>query len=215
MLARGYPKVRLRAAALLASALLGALAGPAAAEAEGALGPAVRFSRASDIVGEPVFVRPAAPSLKASGASPKASSRQGGTGYSGIAWPVRSPLDRAALTSGFGSRWHPVTGGYRSHLGIDLAAPAGTPVYAPSAGVVRFAQWYGGYGLFVVVDHGQGLLTRYGHLSQVNVVIGQQVAVGDLLALVGSTGLSTGPHLHYEVWLQGRPVDPLQFLPRP
>lgn len=215
MQAHGFPLARFRGVALLASALLGALAEPAVAEAAGNLDPAVKFARASDIVGEPVVVRPTAPNLKTSGTNPKASARQGSMGPSGIAWPVRSPLDRAALTSGFGSRWHPVIGGYRSHLGIDLAAPVGTPVFAPSAGVVRFAQWYGGYGLFVVVDHGQGLLTRYGHLSQVNVVVGQQVDVGDLLALVGSTGLSTGPHLHYEVWLKGRPVDPLQFTPGP
>lgn len=113
------------------------------------------------------------------------------------------------MTSGFGYRVHPVLGGIRIHSGIDLAAPTGTSVIASSAGTVCRAGWASGYGLLVVIDHGGGVQTRYGHLSGLAVAIGQHVRAGDVLGYVGSTGRSTGPHLHYEVRRNGAAVDPL------
>lgn len=114
-----------------------------------------------------------------------------------------------ALTSRFGMRSHPVLGGRRMHSGVDLAAPNGSPVSAPAAGVVTFANWGGGYGLLVAVDHGNGVQTRFAHLSRLMVSAGQRVTRGQLLGLVGSTGRSTGAHLHYELRHNGRAVDPL------
>lgn len=124
-------------------------------------------------------------------------------------WPSRLPLSSAALTSRFGARVHPILGTWRQHSGVDLAAATGTPVTAPSPGVVVAAQWWGGYGLFVAIDHGKGMQTRYGHLSALAVAYGQQVNAGQVLGYVGSTGNSTGPHLHYEMRLNGQPLDPL------
>lgn len=169
--------------------------------------PQITFSRAADIAGDPVVML-SRPRLKAGAA---ASLARPGTG-SATTWPVYSPLAAYALTSNFGGRWHPILGEYRNHLGIDMAAPAGSPVYATASGIVRFAQWNGGYGLFVVLDHGGGLMTRYGHLERILVTAGQTVRAGDLLAYVGSTGLSTGPHLHYEIWLNGAAIDPKRYL---
>ncbi|MFC4293516.1 M23 family metallopeptidase [Novosphingobium tardum] len=112
------------------------------------------------------------------------------------------------LTSGFGARFHPLLGRMRQHSGIDLAAPAGSPIVAPSAGVVSQAGWNGGYGLYVALDHGGGLQTRYGHMSHLAVSAGQQVRRGDIIGYVGTTGLSTGPHLHYEMRVNGQAVPP-------
>ena len=98
------------------------------------------------------------------------------------------------------------------HTGIDLAAPQGTAVYATADGVVDMAEWFGGYGNCVELDHGKGVQTRFGHLSRILVHAGQRVHRGDLIALVGSTGRSTGPHLHYEVRIDGHAVNPLPFL---
>lgn len=114
-----------------------------------------------------------------------------------------------ALSSGFGLRTHPILGTTREHRGIDLAAPAGSPILAPSPGVVSRAGWAGGYGIALFLEHGGGIETRYGHLARLNVVAGQTVRAGDVLGFVGSTGLSTGPHLHYEVRVNGHPVNPL------
>jgi murein DD-endopeptidase MepM/ murein hydrolase activator NlpD len=113
------------------------------------------------------------------------------------------------LTSGFGERWHPLRGGYRFHAGVDLAAPTGSPLAATSDGVVTRAGYAGGYGLLITIDHGGGIETRYGHLSGVSVAVGQQVRAGQLIGFVGSTGESTGPHVHYEVRVNGRAVNPL------
>lgn len=113
------------------------------------------------------------------------------------------------LTSGFGMRSHPISGGVRMHSGIDLAAPAGSPVYATASGTISFANWSGGYGLLVVIDNGGQVQTRFGHLSRIFVAPGQTVAKGQIVGLVGSTGQSTGPHLHYEVRRGGAAVNPL------
>ena len=121
---------------------------------------------------------------------------------------MRTPVDGAALTSGFGFRMHPILGYSRMHRGVDFAAGAGAPVLAAAGGTVTFAGWHGGHGNYVRVDHGKGLSTAYAHLSRINVRSGERVAQGERVGLVGSTGMSTGPHLHYEVWQNGRAIDP-------
>lgn len=126
-----------------------------------------------------------------------------------VSGPGQIPLGRARLTSAFGVPRPAEGGGVRAHAGVDLAAPSGSPVGAAYAGRVASAQWFGGYGLMVVLDHGDGLQTRYAHLSRISVVPGQRVGQGQLVGLVGSTGHSTGPHLHYELRQNGRPMDPL------
>jgi murein DD-endopeptidase MepM/ murein hydrolase activator NlpD len=119
----------------------------------------------------------------------------------GFAWPVHG-----VLTSGFGSRWG------RMHEGIDIAAGTGTPVGASAPGTVILAGWQGGYGNLVVVDHGNGLSTAYAHLSSIGVGVGQGVGQGSVVGAVGSTGNSTGPHLHFEVRAGGGAVNPLGYL---
>ncbi len=109
-------------------------------------------------------------------------------------------------------RFHPILHVVLPHEGMDIAAPLGTPILAPAAGRVVKVGWDAGYGLMVVIDHGFGIETRYAHMSDVVVRPGREVQGGDLLGFVGSTGLSTGPHVHYEVRVNGRPVDPLQFV---
>jgi murein DD-endopeptidase MepM/ murein hydrolase activator NlpD len=119
----------------------------------------------------------------------------------GLIWPVQG-----VLTSGFGWRWG------RMHEGIDLAVPVGTPVVSAAAGTVIVAGWLGGYGNLVVVDHGNGISTAYGHNTSVTVGVGQFVAQGQLISYSGSTGHSTGPHVHFEVRINGSAVDPLGYL---
>ena len=109
-------------------------------------------------------------------------------------------------------RYHPIMHESRPHEGVDIAAPYGTEVVAPANGHVSKVAWEGGYGLSVVIDHGYGIETRYAHLSRTAVVAGQTVRRGERLGWVGSTGLSIGPHLHYEVLIQGRPTDPLAYV---
>jgi len=121
---------------------------------------------------------------------------------------IRTPVNGARLSSGFGMRFHPILNYSRMHQGIDFAAPTGTPVVASAGGRVAQAGWGGGYGNLIVIDHGKGMRTRYAHLHRMNVKTGQQVSQGQVIGQVGSTGMSTGPHLHYEVWQNGRPVDP-------
>jgi murein DD-endopeptidase MepM/ murein hydrolase activator NlpD len=123
---------------------------------------------------------------------------------------MRTPVDRGRVTSGFGMRLHPILGYSRLHRGVDFGAPTGTPVLAAADGVVTFAAWGGGYGRVVKLAHAQGLATAYAHLSTMAVRPGQRVRQGQVIGLVGSSGLSTGPHLHYEVYQNGRPVDPRQ-----
>lgn len=130
----------------------------------------------------------------------------------GVSIPSRNPLENATLTSNFGMRTHPVLGGRRGHKGIDLSAPTGTPIYASADGVVTRADWFSSYGLYISLDHGASLETRYGHLSRLNVAEGQEVKKGDLIGYVGSTGRSTGPHLHYEVRIAGVAVNPVPYM---
>lgn len=129
-----------------------------------------------------------------------------------ISVPSRMPLEGAALTSGFGMRTHPVLGGRRQHQGIDLAAPTGTPVYATADGVIGRADWYSSYGLYISINHGASMETRYAHLSRLAVTAGDNVKKGDLIGYVGSTGRSTGPHLHYEVRVDGLAVNPIPYM---
>lgn len=112
------------------------------------------------------------------------------------------------ITSGFGSRRHPVLGRWRMHKGMDFGAPHGTPIYAALDGVVQSAGRAGGYGNLVKLGHGNGLASAYGHMSRLVARTGQRVARGQLIGYVGSTGLSTGPHLHFEIWKNGVPVNP-------
>jgi murein DD-endopeptidase MepM/ murein hydrolase activator NlpD len=131
-----------------------------------------------------------------------ASSTGSGTpSASGFIWPVNG-----AVVSGFGWR------GSRMHEGIDITASSGTPIWAAAAGTVIWASWRGGYGNCVVLDHGNGLATLYAHASAILVGVGQSVGQGETIALVGSTGNSSGPHLHFEVRVNGTAVDPLGYL---
>lgn len=132
---------------------------------------------------------------------------------SAIAVPSDKPVKTAAFTSGYGVRSDPFGRGAAMHGGIDLAGPSGTPIYATADGTVGRAGWNsGGYGNLVEVNHGRGIETRYGHLSQILVSPGQQVRRGQLIARMGSTGRSTGSHLHYEVRIEGRAVNPIPFM---
>lgn len=119
---------------------------------------------------------------------------------------------RGWLTSRFGYRISPFTGKATMHAGLDIAAAPGSPVYAPADGVVSFAGYDQGYGKLVSIDHGYGVSTRFGHSSQIYVQVGQKVSKWDVIAAVGNTGRSTGPHLHYEVRINGTPVDPINFI---
>jgi murein DD-endopeptidase MepM/ murein hydrolase activator NlpD len=130
----------------------------------------------------------------------------------GISIPSRMPLEGARMTSDYGMRTHPVLGGRRSHNGIDLAAPTGTPVYATADGLVSRADRFSSYGLYISIEHGANLQTRFAHLSKLAVADGQRVKKGDLIGYVGSTGRSTGPHLHYEVRIDGRAVNPIPYM---
>ena len=126
----------------------------------------------------------------------------------GAAEAMRRPV-AGGISSSFGTRVHPILGAHRFHRGVDLRAVAGTPIRASAGGRVTFAGWNGGYGRVILVDHGQGLATRYAHMSRTAARPGQQVRSGEIIGFVGSTGLSTGPHLHYEVLQNGKPVNPL------
>ncbi len=116
------------------------------------------------------------------------------------------------FTSPFGYRVDPFTGRQELHAGLDIAAPIGTPVMAPADGVVSYIGYEAGYGKLLVIDHGYGVRTRYGHNSQIYVQLGQKVKRHDIISAVGSTGRSTGPHLHYEVRVNGVPVNPLNYI---
>lgn len=127
-----------------------------------------------------------------------------------LAMPVRA--NQFTFSSGFGPRVDPFTGRIAMHTGVDLAGPWGASVYATADGVVVWAGLRGGYGNMVEIDHGYGFHTRYGHLSAISVRLGERVQTGTLLGRVGSTGRSTGPHLHYEVWLADSVTDPDKYL---
>ncbi|MGH2662262.1 MAG: murein hydrolase activator EnvC family protein [Actinomycetota bacterium] len=132
-----------------------------------------------------------------------------GTGQVGgaLAWPSSGPI-----VSGFGWRTHPVYGSQRFHAGVDIDGACGQPIIAAESGSVLSAGSNGGYGLATVIDHGNGLSTLYGHQSQLGVSSGQSVSRGQQIGLVGTTGLSTGCHLHFEVRVNGEPVDPVPYL---
>lgn len=119
---------------------------------------------------------------------------------------------RGWITSKFGYRMAPFTGKMTLHAGLDIAAAPGSPIYAPADGVVTFAGWDESYGKLVSIDHGYGVTSRFGHTSQMYVQVGQKINKWDVIAAVGTTGRSTGPHLHYEVRINGTPVDPANFI---
>jgi murein DD-endopeptidase MepM/ murein hydrolase activator NlpD len=129
------------------------------------------------------------------------STGSGAVSAAGFIWPVNG-----TVVSGYGWRWG------RMHEGIDIAASTGTPIWSAAAGTVIYAGWLGGYGNLVVVDHGNGLATAYAHASSILVSVGQSVGQGETVSLVGSTGNSSGPHLHFEVRVNGSAVDPLLYL---
>jgi len=128
-------------------------------------------------------------------------------------WPL--PVAYRTITSPWGMRIDPIDGQQKFHDGIDIAAPSGTPVYAFRTGTVAYAGSNGGYGLYVRIDHGDGVTSFYGHLSRVDVQVGQRVSLGQTIGLSGNTGRSTGPHLHFGTWVNGRSVDPLTLVRRP
>jgi len=131
-----------------------------------------------------------------------------GNGTGSMMWPVNG-----SVTSGFGYRIHPILGRRILHTGIDIAAGNGTAIWAADGGKVIYATWVSGYGNTVAIDHGGGISTLYAHQSSMAVVYGQTVKKGQVIGYVGSTGYSTGPHLHFEVRVGGTPVDPLGYLP--
>jgi murein DD-endopeptidase MepM/ murein hydrolase activator NlpD len=127
-----------------------------------------------------------------------------------LRWPVRGEVN-----SGFGPRISPWNGAPEQHYGLDIGSPPGTPVTAPAAGKVVVAGAGGDFGRHVVIDHGNGVKSRYGHLKKIEVKAGEHVEKGQRIGLVGSTGRSTGPHLHYEILVAGKAVDPRGFLFEP
>jgi len=130
-----------------------------------------------------------------------------------VAVPLRKPLDgETEMTSAFGVRTHPIFRRLAMHTGIDLRGEVGEPVRATATGKVTIAGRQSGYGNMVEISHGNGLATRFGHLSEISVKVGQLVRIGEMVGRIGSTGLSTGPHLHYETRVNGQAVDPQKFL---
>lgn len=129
-----------------------------------------------------------------------------------IAIPSVQPVHSLSFTSNFGIRSDPFRGTAAMHAGVDIPGPVGTPIYATADGVVSHAGRQGGYGNLVELNHGKGIATRYGHLSKILVADNTRVTRGQLIALMGSTGRSTGPHLHYEVRIDGHAVNPIPFL---
>lgn len=128
--------------------------------------------------------------------------------------PTLMPVPEGLYTSSFGWRRAPFSRRWKFHTGIDMAAPPGTPVYAAGAGTVTLADWSGGYGRMIHIDHGDGVVSRYAHNSRLLVREGDQVARGQQISTVGMTGRTTGPHLHFEIYVDGVAVDPDRFLER-
>jgi murein DD-endopeptidase MepM/ murein hydrolase activator NlpD len=129
-------------------------------------------------------------------------------------WPAFLPV-KGYITAGMGSRKDPFNESFsENHEGLDISAPYGSSIYAPADGIVIFAGPREGYGNMVVVDHKFGVATRYGHLSKINVEVGQRVLRSDVIGYVGATGRTTGSHLHYEMWVNNRPVNPQKWLSR-
>ena len=128
---------------------------------------------------------------------------------SGFVYPVMSPR----LSSDYGRRIHPIRRFSQFHQGIDLAAPRGVPIRSIRAGTVVFADPYAGYGKLIVIRHENGMTSHYGHCGEIRVNPGQNVLAGQIIGSVGNTGLSTGPHLHFEVRFNGAAVDPERYVP--
>ncbi len=126
--------------------------------------------------------------------------------------PLNRPTVNTRQASGFGARTDPINGRPAFHAGLDFAGPMMTPIHATAPGTVSFTGVRTGYGNTIEIDHGRGFKTRYAHLAAINVAVGQHVALGERIGGMGSTGRSTGPHLHYEVWVDGRPQNPQRFL---
>ncbi len=126
--------------------------------------------------------------------------------------PAGMPVAHGYVVSGYGVRVDPITGRQAQHLGVDFDVPLGTDVLAVAEGVVTYSDNRAGYGNTVEIDHGNGYMTRYAHNSRNVVEVGARVHIGDVIAKVGSTGRSTGPHCHFEVWLNGRPVNPMAYV---
>jgi murein DD-endopeptidase MepM/ murein hydrolase activator NlpD len=129
-----------------------------------------------------------------------------------IAIPSTQPVKGSAFTSGYGVRSDPFRGRAAMHAGIDLAGPLGTAIYATADAIVGRSEWANGYGNLIELNHGRGIQTRYGHLTRSAVRAGQRVKRGDLIGYMGSTGRSTGSHLHYEVRIDGKAVNPIPFM---
>ncbi|MGL5838622.1 MAG: M23 family metallopeptidase [Sphingorhabdus sp.] len=129
-----------------------------------------------------------------------------------VAIPSINPVEVMRMTSQYGYRTDPFQGRRKNHKGLDIAGPIGTPIYATADGTVGRAQWVSGYGKYIEIEHGNAIQTRYGHLSAMNVYSGQRVRKGDVIGFMGSTGRSTGSHLHYEVRIAGEPINPASFL---
>jgi murein DD-endopeptidase MepM/ murein hydrolase activator NlpD len=170
-----------------------------------------RFARARTLAdGDPLELEPLAENLPPGYADKVALASQAmtlGTAYA-LSWPLPEAV---RVTSPFGQREHPILGGRRMHNGIDLGAPSGTGVRAVASGIVRRASSDATNGRIVIVDHGRGVSTLYCHNDELLVRAGDRVARGQLLSRSGSTGRSTGPHLHYQLELAGQPVDPLRY----
>lgn len=141
-------------------------------------------------------------------APPAAVSAPGVVGSNGWVWPTSG-----GVGSGFGARLHPVLGYYRQHDGLDIGGASGQDIWASAPGTVIFAGWRGGYGNAVIIQHDNGISTLYAHMSSIGTSVGATVGAGTRIGAVGSTGLSTGPHLHFEVRVNGTPVDPRGYLP--
>ncbi len=124
-------------------------------------------------------------------------------------WPVKG-----WITSGFGKRASPLTGEPGRHMGVDIANEVNTPIRATADGIVTYAGWESGYGRLIAIEHGYGYSTRYGHCARIDVKVGDEVERGKIIGYVGSTGRSTGSHVHYEVRIHGMPVDPEKYLPK-
>lgn len=146
--------------------------------------------------------------LEAQRAAQNVSSSGSASSSGSFLWPVASYV---YISSRFGLRIHPITGEEKNHTGLDIASNQGTAVYASDGGTITLAGWNGGYGNCIMIDHGNGYVTLYGHLSTISVSEGQTVSQGDTIGAVGSTGNSTGPHLHFEVLQNGTRIDPEQF----
>ena len=129
-----------------------------------------------------------------------------------LAIPSIDPVTKVDISSYYGYRTDPFRGRRKNHKGLDIRGPVGTPIYATADGFVKTSKWLGSYGKFIEIDHGNGIITRYGHMSRLKVPANVRVKKGDIIGLMGSTGRSTGSHLHYEVRVAGEPVNPLSFM---